>query len=245
MFLFTRKSKNTPNPAQPSALAAPKHNRPIQTNYISAPVPLPPSFLSSTTLPPDARPITATPIPWPSTPLPEYAGLYAVVLDHVLSPSECAALLALAEASVPAPGEPGSELRRGPDDPWGPALVNVGRGFEVLEQGYRNGDRIVWDCQEVVDRLWARCLAAGPGFRERFAEVGGAEKDVTGRVEAEGARWVFVRVNERMRFLRYGKGGFFRREFSVSSSFNYPINFVLLIRPRSTGRLPWLTNEKH
>lgn len=206
------KSTFTPTPIRPSP---PKHHTPIQTNYTSNPIPLPPTFL--TTPPPDARPITCTPIPWPTTPLPEYTNLYATVLDHVLSPSECATLLSLAEASVPAAGQPGGELRGGADEPWGPALVNVGGGFEVLQEGYRNGERIVWDCQEVVDRVWKRCVeGGGEGLRGRFAEVRAGERDLVGAVREgsrwEGGRWVFLRVNERMRFLRYGKGGFFRRE---------------------------------
>ncbi|KAK3307967.1 uncharacterized protein B0T15DRAFT_92194 [Chaetomium strumarium] len=194
-----------PDPAPP--VRKRKANKPIQTTYASVPIPLPDSFL--TTLPPDAQPITVTPIDFATSPLPEYANCYAVVLDNVLSPSECATLLSLAEASVPPDG--GEVLRNGPDDPWGPALVNVGGGFEVLEQGYRNGERIVWDRQEVVDRLWQRCLSgAGQGLAERFAELGDGEKGITGSVRGEGDKWVFVRVNERMRFLKYGKGGFFR-----------------------------------
>ncbi|KAH6641697.1 hypothetical protein F5144DRAFT_144728 [Chaetomium tenue] len=199
--------KLTPTAPSPQ----PKRNTPIKTNYTSTAVPLPPTFL--TTPSPDSLPITATPIPWPSTPLPEYTGLYATVLDNVLSPSECATLLALAEASVPPAGQPGGELRNGDDDPWGPALVNIGGGFELLQEGYRNGDRIVWDCQEVVDRVWRRCLGV-EGVAERFEGVGAEERDLVGPVREgsrwEGGRWVFLRVNERMRFLRYGKGGFFR-----------------------------------
>ncbi|KAK4151461.1 hypothetical protein C8A00DRAFT_35865, partial [Chaetomidium leptoderma] len=143
------KSKTPPTPPQPP-------NKPILTHYHSLPVALPPTFL--TTPAPDTLPIEITPIDWSTTPIPENTGLYAVVLDNVLSPSECTTLLSLAEASVPSPGETGGELRNGPDDAWGPALVNVGGGFEVLDGGYRNGDRIVWDCQEVVDRVWGRCL---------------------------------------------------------------------------------------
>ncbi|KAG7289697.1 hypothetical protein NEMBOFW57_006073 [Staphylotrichum longicolle] len=136
------------------------HNRPIRTTYISNPVSLPASFL--TTPSPDSLPITLTPLDFATSPLPEYSQCHALVLDNVLSPSECATLLRLAEASVPAPGQPGSELRHGPDDPWAPALVNVGGGFEVLEQEYRNSDRIVWDCQEVVDRIWGRSHCDAP-----------------------------------------------------------------------------------
>lgn len=81
----------------------------------------------------------------------------------------------------------------------------------MLQPTYRNSDRIVWDCQEVVDRIWARCLEA-EGVWERLAEVAGEESDITGH-GLDNGQWKFLRVNERMRFLRYGKGGFFQREF--------------------------------
>jgi hypothetical protein len=204
----------TPAPANPPPHPIANPSTPIQSKYHSVPIPIPPTFL--TTPAADSVPITATRLDFSKTTIPEYAPLYAVVLDHVLSPSECATLLRLAEASVPAPGEEGGELRNGETDPWGPALVNVGGGYEVLEPGYRRSDRIVWDQQEVVDRIWERCLGAdgvgegGEGFRERFAGVGGDERDVVGMWQ--DGRWEFLRVNERMRFLRYGKGGFFQRE---------------------------------
>ncbi|KAK4121371.1 hypothetical protein N657DRAFT_552043, partial [Parathielavia appendiculata] len=192
---------------------------PIQTNYTSLPVPIPDDFLTATN-PPDARPITVSPIDWSANPIPEYANLCAVVLDNVLSPQECVTLLQLAEASVPARGaqggkEGGGELgmmsEKGEEqDPWAPALVNVGGGYEVLEKEYRNGERIVWDCHTVVDRLWERCLAGmGEEMRRRFGVIGAGERDIVGRGPVEG-RWEFLRVNERMRFLRYGKGGFFK-----------------------------------
>ncbi|KAL2178076.1 uncharacterized protein P884DRAFT_242331 [Thermothelomyces heterothallicus CBS 202.75] len=209
------------------APARPSHKRdsniPVKTSYVSNRVALPPGFL--TTAPPDARPATAKRIDFASSPLPEYAGRYAAVLDHVLSPSECAALLALAEASVPLSSGPGNnDAADNDDDPWHPALVNVGGGFEVLQPDYRNGDRIIWDCQEVVDRIWARCLAAAAaaapaggvegdaGLLERVAAVEAGEVAIVGHNprQRDGARWEFSRVNERMRFLRYEKGGFFK-----------------------------------
>jgi hypothetical protein len=191
------------------------NRKPIKTSYLSNPVPLPETFLQGPP-PPDARPITVTPIDWKSAKIPEYDGLYAVVLDHVLSPSECAELVRLAEASVPVDGQ----LRNGADDAWGPALVNVGAGFEVLEPGYRNGDRIVWDQQEVVDRVWKR-IEGAEGMGERFGVGGADEEKIVGTRTRRGGEgeWRFLRVNNRMRFLRYGKGGFFRREWFLFSSF--------------------------
>ncbi|ATY60029.1 oxidoreductase domain containing [Cordyceps militaris] len=152
---------------------------PQRTQYISQAVDIPASFLR--------------------TP-PSYDGCLAVVLDNVLAPHECARLLRLAEASVP-DADGGS--------PWRPALVNMGGGFEARVADYRNSDRIIWDCQTVVDRLWERCLLARP-------EAGGGESmaDMLARPPADtrvkGGKWVFERLNERMRFLKYTEGQFFK-----------------------------------
>lgn len=109
-----------PDKRQEQTFAA---NRPIRTTYASNPVPIPPDFLLPLPLAGTrANPVTARPVDWTAAGahgLPEYAGLYAVVLDHVLTPQECAQLLALAEASVPAD----ALVRNGEGDPWGPALV--------------------------------------------------------------------------------------------------------------------------
>lgn len=198
--------KSTPSTAGVGAL---RPGVPIKTTYTSQPVPIPPSFL--TAQPPDASPTTITQIDFSATPLPEYAGCYAVILDNVLSPSECRTLLLLAEASVPVTQTDGE-----PSDLWQPALLNMGFGFEVLDPKHRNSDRIIWDEQTVVDRLWERIKGAEcAGAEDLRAKLEVVEDDVEilGRSRRGGRqRWGFRRVNDRMRFLRYGPGGFFRRE---------------------------------
>ncbi|OIW23613.1 hypothetical protein CONLIGDRAFT_719229 [Coniochaeta ligniaria NRRL 30616] len=191
-----RKENNSSEP-NPSGL---KPGKPVKTNYASNDVPIPDDFL--TTIPSDAQPLTIEQIDFSSTVLPEFAGCYAVVLDNVLSQSECETLIRLAEASV-------TVSERGEKDEWQPALVNIGGGFEILSPEYRNSDRIIWDEQTVADRLWERCLAA-PGLKDKLEVV---EQDVvvlgpsrSGRVQ----RWEFRRLNDRMRFLRYGRGQFFK-----------------------------------
>jgi hypothetical protein len=193
-----------PSPAAPKNMHKAKH-QPVKSNYESQPVDVPSDFLLS----PPVPDVTIAPIDFKTTPLPEYAGRYAVILDNVLSPAECATLIQLAESSVApaARGEGGAA--------WSPAMVNVGAGFEVLTPHYRNSDRIIWDNQELVDRLWARCLRA-PGLGERLALIEG-EEGITGkgrRTWLPPPTYKFARVNERMRFLKYGKGQFFRRTFS-------------------------------
>lgn len=202
------KAKRQPFPP-PSSTKTPLPGVPVKTTYGSNPVPIPDNFL--TTPPPDAAPITLSPIDFSTTVLPEYSGCYAVVLDNVLSPSECATLLSLAEASVPA------TAYGQPSDPWQPALVNIGMGFEVLHPEYRNSDRIIWDQQVIVDRLWDRIVTAD-GLRDKLMAVQD-DVDILGPNRKGGVqRWEFVRVNERMRFLRYGAGQFFRREFCSFTS---------------------------
>ncbi|KAK5663042.1 hypothetical protein OQA88_6458 [Cercophora sp. LCS_1] len=179
-------------------------NKPAQVVYESNDVPLPDDFLVS----PPAQPITANLINFKDSPVPEYDGHYAVILDNVLSASECTKLLELSEASVAdaSLGEDGS--------PWRRAMVNVGAGYEVFTPSYRNGDRLIWDNQEIVDRIWARCLLA-PGVKESLSTAIIKDPVVLGqgRYELrrdENSAMRFARVNNRMRFLKYSGGEFFR-----------------------------------
>ncbi|TQN64442.1 hypothetical protein CSHISOI_10979 [Colletotrichum shisoi] len=171
--------------------------KPQKTSYTSNDVAVPADFLSRPP-PPGAPPVTLRKIDWSATPLPENGPRYAAVIDNVLTADECARLVRMAEDSAKDRGDAG-------DEPWQPAMVNIGPGWEVLEPHYRNSDRIIWDQQEVVDRLWARCRLA-PGLEDQLKEVAAAGKTRKG----EETRWVFNRFNKRMRLLRYQKGQFFR-----------------------------------
>jgi hypothetical protein len=185
----------------------------VRVDYKSRDVSIPDEFLVID--PPDARPIVANEIEWRDTKLPENDGRYATVLDYVLSPSECNALVRMAEDSVADRGKSGTRT-------WAPALVNIGGGWETLDKEYRNSDRIVWDKQEVLDRLWARC-ARVEGLQERLAVV---VEPLTERMRKKGAlkghTWEFERLNERMRFLRYGPDQFFRRESPYPANERFP-----------------------
>ena len=194
-----------------------KEGVPHFVTYRSNDVSIPDDFLTKD--PYDARPIAVKPVEWTKVGLPQYEGRYAVILDHVISPSECEKLLHLAEESVPDTDRGKSGTRF-----WRPAMVNAGGGFEVLERSYRNSDRIIWDCQEVVDRLWSRCKRA-PGIEERLGVLDNDVK-VIGPLRKKQGRlldqhWVFHKLNKRMRFLKYGPGQFFRRKYRKSTSL-YP-----------------------
>jgi len=163
----------------------------MKTSYTSNPVHIPQDFL--TTIRDDAEPITVQRIDFKSSPLPEYDGCYATVLENVLSPSECAQLLRLAEASSPTGG-------------WAPALLNVGPGAEMLATHVRFHDRIIWDSDEITSRIWNRCLQA-PGIAE---ELSTHEERWRSWRTNESVKWRMTKVNERMRFLRYGPGQYFK-----------------------------------
>ncbi|KIM25823.1 hypothetical protein M408DRAFT_73768 [Serendipita vermifera MAFF 305830] len=199
----------------------PRHMQIVATSYTSKPVNVSPSFLKTT--PYDAKPILTYPVDFAKTPVPEYEDLYAVVLDNVLSPSECKQLIAYAEESAGAGGE--TKAVDGDQDGeaaentvenngWRPAMVNAGPGKEVLMTEYRNSDRIIWDNQDMMDRLWARCLQ-GDGIKEHLGHLEGGSLISSAR---KGVEWHFSRLNERMRFLKYGPGQFFKEHCDGSFS---------------------------
>lgn len=186
----------------------------VKTSYTSRPVNIPPSFLKD----PLPHPISVAHVDFPNGNLPEYEGLYAVVLDGVLTSSECNELLGRCEQSVDDSSVPNDGLSDSRSDDrskaaalWRPAMVNAGPGREVMLQDYRHCDRIIWDDREVVKRIWDRC-ALDEGVQEQLARIGGkGSAKVQGSwMEEGGSKWKFVRLNERMRFLRYGKGMFFK-----------------------------------
>ncbi|KAG5658112.1 hypothetical protein KAF25_007063 [Fusarium avenaceum] len=167
-----------------------KTNMFVTVDYTSNDVPIPDSFLTSA--PP--KPITAHHIDFATSSLPQYKGHTAIVLDNVLTPDECRELISLAEASVPRADESASA--------WRPALVSAGPGVESHAPGYRESDRIIWDQQTIVDRLWERC-ALSEGLRDLLAAV--PPQPYLG-----SGKWVFSRFNNRMRFLKYSPGQFFK-----------------------------------
>lgn len=171
-----------------------KENQITNTHYTSKDVSIPDDFLTG----PADKPVTLTPVPFATSRVPEYDGLVAVVLDNVISPEECQQLLELAEASAESQEEGAS--------PWRPALVNVGVGREIAITDYRNSDRIIWDKQTIVDRLWNRRIQAD-GLKELLSKTPDDDIGLPGR-------WAFERLNDRMRFLKYTEGQFFNCEFT-------------------------------
>jgi hypothetical protein len=137
--------------------------------------------------------LTINKVDFTQTPLPEYHKYYAVVLDGVLSPSECQQLLAAAESTT--------------NGQWERAMINIGGGRQMIATDVRNCGRIIWDDEELVGRLWKRIEAA---LVEDLGRLEGKPL-VTGMGSVKGKQiWVASRLNERMRFLKYTKGEYFK-----------------------------------
>ena len=127
-------------------------------------------------------------------PLPGYDGLYAVILDHVLTPNECRQLIDAAEART--------------KGAWEPAMINMGNGKQGFNPYQRDCGRIIWDDRDLVSRIWARCSNAVPEVHELQNRPKITGWGPTKRKET----WRVSRLNERMRFLKYEQGNFFARE---------------------------------
>ncbi|KAH6718431.1 hypothetical protein DL95DRAFT_437156 [Leptodontidium sp. 2 PMI_412] len=199
-------------------------NKVRRTFYKSLPVPYPSTFLAPL---PDPSSIKVNRIDFKNSVLSEYKKCFAVVLDDVLSKEECEDLIKYAEMSVgahgnhpvPQGGESETEiaereaLTNPEDDGWKPALVNAGGNYEILAVHYRNSDRIIWDQAEVAKRIWKRIMQA-EGIASYFGELAGEEyvPVVGGSAMYKGEKRVVTDqgLNERMRFLRYGPGQYFK-----------------------------------
>jgi hypothetical protein len=189
----------------------------VKINYTNVPVDIPEDFLAPLRDPDNTLEVKK--IDWKKTLIPEYKKMYAVVMDNVLDEQECKQLIHMAERS--AGGHCGDESA--PNNGWKPAMVSAGRNLEFMDTSYRNSDRIIWDNQEVITRIWTRILQ-GKGMKEYFSVLQGQEyKEVIGwRAAINGDRYVISEKgpNERMRFLKYGAGQYFRRE----SYYYVPLN---------------------
>ena len=125
--------------------------------------------------------------------LPEYVGLYAYVLDNCLTPEECQTLLRAVEHRA--------------SHTWERAMINVGSGRQAMAMDVRNCGRIIWDDSQVVAKIWKRVEHLLPDI---------ARLENQGRVTGlgpvrRGEVWTLKRLNERMRFLKYEGGEYFKR----------------------------------
>ena len=139
--------------------------------------------------------ITKVVIDFKKTDLPEYKGLYATVLDNVFTEQACQTLINMAEST--ARGE------------WEEAMVNIGNGKERSIKEIRDCGRIIWDGFDMVATIWAR-------IKDQVPEVLTLKDQplITGYGPVRrNETWKMSRLNERMRFLKYQEGQYFKRKY--------------------------------
>ncbi|KAK1147244.1 hypothetical protein N8T08_001983 [Aspergillus melleus] len=137
-----------------------------------------------------------------SPPIPAFRHHFAATVDDLLTANECRDLLRLAEESA-------VQTNKGSTAPtWDRAMVNVGNGQQTMLIDTRNCGRILWDTPEIADRLLRRLR---PFLEECGIETIRNQPLVTGRGPAKrGETFKLSRLNERIRFLRYEGGEYFR-----------------------------------
>lgn len=164
------------------------HQIRIPKSAAMAPATLPEGFLSG-----PAPNLTRTDIDLQKNGIvPHYDNLWATVLDGVLSEEECDVFLAAAESTT--------------DGEWERAMVNIGGGMQAMYEDTRKCGRIIWDDKDVVAKLWARIADAVPDIHEL-----NNRPHVTGNGPAKrNETWKLTRLNERMRFLKYIGGEYFK-----------------------------------
>lgn len=156
----------------------------------STPFNLPANFLSS----PGPEKVVHT-VNFKEVGLPEYDGLYAVVIDNCLTKEECNEIVRAAEATTK------GKL-------WEQALINVGNGEQKLMTDVRDCGRIIWDDRDLVAKIWSRvkdCVLPDIEYVKNKPKVTGFGPMKRGQVLQ------MTRLNERMRFLKYEPGQYFRR----------------------------------
>ncbi|KAE8366214.1 hypothetical protein BDV27DRAFT_94989 [Aspergillus caelatus] len=137
-------------------------------------------------------------------PLPEYKNRFAVVIDNILTEEECNELIRLAEASTLTP--------QSTTPVWERAMINVGGGRQRLVTDTRNCGRIIWDSPELADKLLNRLM---PFLKELEIDRLENRPLVTG-LAGRNKTYELTRLNERLRFLKYEGGEYFKPHWDAS-----------------------------
>jgi hypothetical protein len=139
-----------------------------------------------------------------SPPIPAMKGCFAAIVDDLLTDAECKELLQIAEESTQTvlPDSTISAPR------WERAMINAGGGRQTMSVDSRKSGRIIFDSSDIAGRLLDRLM---PFMRECGIDVIKNRALVTGLGPAKrGEELRLSRLNERLRFLRYEGGDYFR-----------------------------------
>ncbi|KAK2462161.1 hypothetical protein APHAL10511_005820 [Amanita phalloides] len=132
---------------------------------------------------------------------------YVKIVDHVFTPEECRALVRFAETGI-FDLDDHTERPQG-ENAWEQAAVHFGmqEHQKLVDTSYRNSERILKFDEAVAKWVYERVKP----YVGELDEIGpGSEWErVVGRADSQ-EMWRLVGVNERLSFLRYGPGHFFK-----------------------------------
>ncbi|OTA60669.1 hypothetical protein K449DRAFT_383410 [Hypoxylon sp. EC38] len=127
------------------------------------------------------------------TDLKDYAGYFAMTIYNVLTPKECADLLAFIS-----PPNNGS---------WPVATVTAYNGSQLLDHRSRLCERIFYTSKTIADQLLERVL---PHIPPEIVTLKNAP-DITGQYPViRKETWRICRLRDELRFLKYGPGQYFK-----------------------------------
>ncbi|KAK7046545.1 P4Hc domain-containing protein [Favolaschia claudopus] len=124
-------------------------------------------------------------VDFPALGLPRYKDCYAIVVDNLYSRETLSAILAEAEQQE-----------------WQIAQINSGAEAYTIPD-YRNGERIIHDSFPLSEMIFKE-------LRPHLSEIEEIEELTWSPSGKVMQKWRMVRLNERLRFLKYPKGGFFK-----------------------------------
>ncbi|KAB8078370.1 hypothetical protein BDV29DRAFT_152899 [Aspergillus leporis] len=138
--------------------------------------------------------------------LPEYKNLFAAVIENLLTQKECNELIRLAEATTCNPGSTAPV--------WERAMINIGNGKQALATDTRNCGRIIYDAPELAEKLLNRLI---PFLRDLKIDELENRPLVTG-LAGRNKTYRLTRLNERLRFLKYEGGEYFKPHWDAKYS---------------------------
>ncbi|CAE6406106.1 unnamed protein product [Rhizoctonia solani] len=123
--------------------------------------------------------------------LPEYEHKFAMVIDNLFTPEECTRFVAKVES----------------EKEWETAAINVAANAQVVDTSYRNSSRILYDAEELANEIYEKLK---PYLKDiEHMDHSNLHKYSLKKPTEPPAQ--LVGLNERLRFLKYGPGQFFRR----------------------------------
>ena len=124
----------------------------------------------------------------------DYADAFAMAIDDLVTPEECTALLKAAESYS--------------GGKWEEAMITIGHGEQKKVLDRRNCGRILFDNVELASRIRDRVV---PHLPQDIVTIKN-EPGILGRgAVRRNEAWQLTRLNERLRFLKYTSGMYFRQ----------------------------------